>query len=284
MRSIAIVLALATPALAQLSQVLTFEELAFPGTQQHVNSAAFTSGGASFNNAYSPPFPPFGEFWSGFAYSKVKDVVTPGVDAGGNVINGHAAFYKPTNTPDPVGFNAGAGGSTNYAVGYDGSPFGLSPVITLPTGNGAVPASIALANTTYTAISMRDGDAFGKKFGGTTGNDPDFLKVIVTGRDANGDFTGRVEHYLADFRFADNSQDYIQSAWQTVDLTPIAPGTRTLTFTFDSSDFVADLNGNVLYYNTPFYVAVDDVTFTTVPEPAGLSALLLLTAIRYRKR
>lgn len=260
-----------------LAQTVTFEELTFAGSSQYYNSSSFSSGGASFNNQYFPPSPPFGEYWTGFAYSKVKDVVTPGINAGGQVVNGHAAFYKPQALPaDPPGFGAGAEGSANYAVGFDGSPFGLSPTITLPSQSQ--PLSLALTNTTYTAISLRDGDSFSKKFGGSTGNDPDYFKVVITGRDTVNVPTGSVEFYLADYRFANNADDYIVSQWTTVDLSSLGNQTHSIAFSFVSSDVTTDSNGNFLYYNTPLYMAVDNISFTVVPEPAGLVMLAVIMA------
>jgi hypothetical protein len=37
---------------------------------------------------------------------------------------------------------------------------------------------VYVTNTTYAYNSMRDGDMFAKKFGGPTGNDPDWYKLL----------------------------------------------------------------------------------------------------------
>lgn len=215
----------------------------------------FTSGGALFSNTYESTF----GTWAGFALSRETDATTPGF---GNQFSAFAG--------------SGAGGSLQYGVGFvDGfTPF--LPTITLPSGEAAL--SLAITNTTYAALSMRDGDAFAKKFGGASGNDPDFLLLTITGRDASLVPTGQVDFYLADYRFADNAQDYIVDAWATVDVSSFGAGTATIEFTLSSSD-----NG-AFGMNTPAYFAVDNVQ--TVPEPvtAGfvLLGLLGLGARRHR--
>ena len=64
--------------------------------------------------------------------------------------------------------------------------------------------SLMVTNTTYAALSMRDGDSFAKKFGGPSGNDPDYFRLTITGKDSGGSTIGSVEFYLADYRFADS--------------------------------------------------------------------------------
>ena len=38
---------------------------------------------------------------------------------------------------------------------------------------------ISVANDTYPALSMKDGDAFSKKFGGDSSDDPDWFKLTI---------------------------------------------------------------------------------------------------------
>jgi hypothetical protein len=206
-------------------------------------------------------------------------VTTPGVNSSGQVVNAYAAFYKSLPTPpDPPGVGAGAGGSNNYAIAYNFSPG--DAVITFPTNTH--PTSIAITNTTYAAISMRDGDGpggFGKKFGGPTGNDPDFFRLTILGRDSANASTGSVVFYLADYRFTDNAQDYIVSQWTTVDLSSLGTSTRSLQFNLESSD-----NDPNFGMNTPAYFAVDNVAFAPIPEPQWLGSLLVFAAAFRRFR
>jgi hypothetical protein len=206
----------------------------------------FQSNGAFFNNAISQF-----ETWSGFALSRETNTT----------IGGFGAQFS--------GFaGSGASGSLNYAIGYVDT-FGAIPTITLPAGES--PLSLQITNTTYAGISMRDGDQFAKKFGGATGNDPDYFKLTISGLAADGSPLGGnvVDFFLADFRSSNNAQDFILNTWATVNLVDLPVGTRKLQFTLSSSD-----NGT-FGMNTPAYFAVDNIT--TVPEPATAAFLLLST-------
>jgi hypothetical protein len=211
-------------------------------------AAGFTSGGALFNNSFFD----FGTFtsWAGFALSRETNTTTPGF---GNQFSAFAG--------------SGASGSLQYAVGYVDPFNNVFPTIDLPAGESAL--SISVTNTTYAGLSMRDGDSFAKKFGGATGNDPDFFKLTISGLDAANSVLGSVQFYLADYRFANNASDYILNAWTSVDLSTLPAATRKLRFALDSSD-----GGSGASMNTPSYFAVDNLS--TVPEPA--SALLLAGA------
>ena len=121
---------------------------------------------------------------------------------------------------------------------------------------------------------MLNGDQFAKQFGGPTGDDPDFFSVTLTGVDGGGAETGAVTFFLADYRFADNSLDYVVNDWQKVDLTPLGAA-RSIGLSFASSDV------GQFGINTPTYVALDDLTL--VPEPASL-ALLAVGGLLLRRR
>ncbi|NMC21738.1 MAG: DUF4465 domain-containing protein [Thermogutta sp.] len=225
----------------------------------------FTSGGFTFYNTFDNSWGV--DVWSGFAYSNMTDTATPGYT------NQYSAAA-----------GSGAGGSANYAVGFVDA-WGSPPRIAVPAGVSLVSADIT--NTTYPYLSMRDGDSFAKKFGGTSGDDPDWFKLTILGKDLAGNLIAPVEFYLADFRFSDNAQDYILNTWATVDLSPIASA-GILEFALDSSDV------GQWGMNTPAYFALDNIVFQTaggggqvVPEPG--SAVLLLGGIfaggyLYRKR
>jgi hypothetical protein len=216
----------------------------------------FTSGGAAFNNNFTN----FGGgcCWEGFAYSQMTDTTTPGFG------NQYSAFP-----------GAGAGGSATYAIGFTSGGSGVSKV---DFGTDVLLSSVDVTNTTYAALSMQNGDAFSKRFGGASGNDPDFFKLTITGLDAFGAEIGSLEFFLADFRFADNGQDYIVDSWVAVDLSSLGP-VHGLDFTLDSSDVGA------FGINTPAYFALDDLGYTVVPEP-GTGALLALglAALRVARR
>lgn len=207
------------------------------------NSNGWSSGGVHFGNSFDSRF---GGFWNGFSYSNVVNTTTAGFT------NQYAAF--------PGG---GADGSRNYAVAYSGS----RAFFNLP--ENARLSSVSLANTTYAALSMRNGDSFAKQFGGSTGDDPDFFRVTLNGFDGlNGTGTqlGSVTVNLADFTSADNSQDFILSTWINVDLTSLG-SSRSVRLSWASSDVGA------FGINTPTFVALDNLRFSAVPEPSSLALL-----------
>jgi len=134
-------------------------------------------------------------------------------------------------------------------------------------------------NTTYAALSMRDGDGFAKKFGGATGNDADWFKLTIKGIDANAQYTtNSVDFYLADYRFADNAQDYIIDEWTWVSLAMLGPVVG-LEFDLSSSDV------GQWGMNTPAYFAMDDMNAVPVPAAVWLlgSGLIGLVGLRRRQ-
>ena len=220
----------------------------------------WSTGGASFNNNYTKDF----GSWSGWSLSNVQNTTTPG--------RGNQYASRPG------GGSNGTGGinNGNYAVAFDSGAF-----FNLP--NNTIALSARVTNTTYAALSMQDGDAFAKKFGGVSGNDPDFFSATFTGFDAQGGTgatTGSLEVLLADYRFDNNSQDFLLSNWINIDLTSLGSA-KSIGITFASSDVGA------FGINNPTYLAFDDLVVSAVPEPSSLAifgAIAILGAWRSRRR
>jgi hypothetical protein len=101
---------------------------------------------------------------------------------------------------------------------------------------------------------MKNGDAYAKKFGGETGNDPDFFKLLIETIDAYGQPVDTLDYYLADFRFDDNSKDYILNNWTWVDLSNLEVDNK-LRFSLSSSD------NAVWGMNTPGYFCMDNLNY-----------------------
>lgn len=208
-------------------------------------SGRFTSGGVQFLNNYYPSY----DGWDGWSCSNTTDATTPG----------YANQFSAST--------GAAHSGTNYGVYYE-------PWVRTPTVTADAPSTFQgmyVTNTTYAVLSMQNSDSVAKKFGGATGNDPDWFLLTITGADANGQATGTLNFYLADFRFENNSQDYILDDWTYVDLTSLGNNVKTLEFHLSSSD---NSNG---YMNTPAYFAMDSLK--VVPEPSTFALLAIACAI-----
>ncbi len=234
--------------------IVTFEDLTLP-PESYWNGAdgsgGFRSGGAFFENRYTA-YDGAG-FWDGFAYSNRTDTEISGIEGQYNAIPG-----------------SGQGDSQTYGIAFVG--WEKPPTLTLSTPQQL--QGLYVTNNNYTYYDLIHGSGISKPFGGQTGDDPDWLKLSITGKDIEDNDTATVDFYLADFRFADNSQDHIVDSWKFVDLTPLGE-VAALQFTLDSSD-TGDWG-----MNTPAYFCID----TVVPEPATILLLGLgaLFAVRGRK-
>ncbi len=210
------------------SHVETFESfnLSANSAYSNTNSISFEGLSNSFEHKHDTAF----NFWKGgFAYTNKYDSSTAG----------YSNLYgvKPYK-----GYN----NSNIYTVGQNKGTIKLK----LPYKGIE---GMYLTNTTYAYKSMLLGDAFAKKFGGTSGNDPDWFKITIKGF-LNGNIkTDSVEFYLADFRFSNNAQDYIVSSWQWVNTMSLGE-VDSIRFFMYSSDVGA------FGINTPLFFGIDNVT------------------------
>ncbi len=191
------------------------------------------------------------DYWQGgWAISSMTDSVTSGP--------GNLYSAKP---------GQGIQGSQNYAVGQQGAVIAL-------TGDavGQSLKGVYITNTTYAHNSMRDGDDFAKKFGGDTGNDPDYFRLTIKAYGQGQLSTDSIDFYLADFRFEDNQMDYIVRDWTWVDLSSLSENVPlgtvdSLIFSLSSTDF------NDWGYNTPLFYCIDNFNgdFLTANESPELA-------------
>jgi len=245
---------------ATAQTVATFDDLSLAHADTfYVNYSApmsdvgFNDGLAHFPCIYDTAY---GGLWqSGFAYSNMTDSVTSG-------------YMNQYSAKTAIGHS----GSANYVVAWVSNPVTYANNINLNLRGAAIGKPVNgfyITNSTYAYNSMHLGDAAtgggpGKKFGGPTGNDPDWFKLTVRGYRGGALTTDSVDFYLADFRFADNDSDYIVNTWQPVLLTSLGH-VDSLQLSLSSSD-----NGS-FGMNTPAYFCMDD--FTTNETLVGVPAV-----------
>ena len=213
---------------SSVAQVANFDALALDSASYWNGSdlsGAYVEEGFNFSNYYDTAW----YSWSGFAVSNVMD----------NTTEGWANQY---------GVSAGmANSGDNFAV----ATFGASI-----SSEARVVDGLYITNSTYTALSMLNGDDFAKKFGGETGDESDWFKLSVIGK-LDSVITDTVDFYLADFRFEDNTEDYIVTDWTWLDLNTLGNVTE-ISFAWSSSDT------GVWGMNTPAYFCMDYLTVNTV--------------------
>ena len=210
------------------AQIATFDGLALDTTgfwNGADGAGNYTEEGFSFYNSYNSEW----TSWSGFSVSSIQN------DSTGTFGNQY-------------GVNTGmAYSGDNFAV----ATFGASVSFDLKTVDG-----FYITNSTYASQSMLNGDDFAKKFGGDSGDDEDWYLLSIIGL-VDTVVTDTIEFYLADYRFSDNTQDYIVNDWTWLDLTAFGNIT-SLQFNWSSSD-----NGD-WGMNTPAYFCMDDLSVNTV--------------------
>ncbi len=207
----------------------------------------FSNGNAIFNNYYDTSY---GGFWSaGFAYTNMQDSI-------------HGDYHHLYSSKALKGFN----GSANYVSIAEDAYNNRVPIVKL-SGNaaGKQVSGFYISNSTYAFNSMRDGiSPPAKKFGGSTGNDPDWFKVTIYKWLGGVKTTDSVDFYLADFRFSNNAQDYIVNDWRWVDLTSLG-NVDSLSFHLSSSD------NSFGFMNTPAFFCMDN--FTTKDAASGIEVV-----------
>ncbi|GAB4446914.1 MAG: hypothetical protein OHK0036_00490 [Bacteroidia bacterium] len=129
-----------------------------------------------------------------------------------------------------------------------------------------------ITNTTYAAKVVKYGNMFSRAFGDTTGTGcgcpqgsyPDWFKVVVRGYKNGAMLNDSVEFYLADYRFSNNSQDYIVWNWQWVDCSTLGQ-VDSIQFFMSSSDT------GPWGMNTPAFFSIDNFTTSGTAGIASIS-------------
>lgn len=243
--------------------VADFESFSLPANSfyKDTNSVDFQTTNAIFQYDWDKSF---GGFWSkGFSYTNKNDSTNGGFT---NLYN--CIAYK--------GYN-----NSNYYLSAQ-----ANGIIKLKTPSHNTVDGFYVTNSTYAYKSMKNGDSFAKKFGGVSGNDPDFFKITVKGFLGGTMKSDSVEYYLADFRFSNNAFDYILRTWQWVNCSSLG--------VVDSIQFFMYSSDNSSWgMNTPAFFCLDNFTTSQgvgiaeyhsfqhiklYPNPASDIAFINLTA------
>ncbi len=221
---------------------IDFEE---PPLDEFQNNQSYSSKKMVFNNSYSLSEYEWegvtysSETWYGFALSAMCDSVTAGFGNQYSCSAGKAA--------------GGRQFGLFYYSAYDADS---SCFIQFEQDEEYVIKGMRLTNSTYAYLSMKEGDAFAKKF-----EEGDYLRIIFKSYDANGEYLGEKTFYLADFR--DNKKILLNS-WEFVDLRELGKLNK-LSLYFESSDT------GMYGINTPTYVCIDDLIYIKVQESLSAS-------------
>lgn len=248
-RTIAILIAVLIITVSKAQVMCTFENFSLNANSfyKDTNNLPFVENTASFEYEWTKgAFP----YWSGgFSYTNHYDSSTAGFT---NIYG-----VKPLH-----GYN----GSNIFVIAkHEG-------MITLTAPQTTV-EGFYITNTTYAYEAIKQGDAFCRKFGDTTGTGsgttiaqgsyPDFFKVVIRGY-LNGNLkTDSVEYYLADYRFANNAQDYVVKTWEYVNTSSLGT-VDSIRFFLRSSDV------GQFGMNTPAFFGMDNFTLR-LAGPVGIN-------------
>ena len=255
-KSLLLSLALVMAVFAFAQNPATFEEVQLGSNgiwQPPYGSNEMSSGGWLFTN-----FTENG-YWGGFTASNRTDLSQTGLDAQYTAAAG-----------------CGYDGSTQYAVAYT---MGVQTEVYATDGQLHTVTGCYVTNNLWTYQDILQGGYGEQPYGGLTGNEPDWFKVTATGKNASGQTVGTLDFYLADYRFANNEEDYVLDTWEWFDLSPLG-NVATISFSLSSSRgsgynmitpayFCMDnFNGGGVAPDLPPYIVnpVQDVVFNEYPQ------------------
>ena len=253
---LSLTLALFLAAWAFAQDPATFEDVQLGSNgiwQPPIGSNEMSSGGWLFTNNTQ------NGYWGGFTASNRTDLSQTGLNAQYTAASG-----------------CGYDGSTQYAVAYT---MGVQTDVYATDGQLHTVTGCYVTNNLWTYQDILQGGYGELPYGGSTGNDPDWFKVTATGKNASGQTVGTLDFYLADYRFANNEEDYVLNTWEWFDLSPLGD-VATISFSLSSSRgsgynmitpayFCMDnFNGGGAAPDLPPYIVnpVSDVVFNEYPQ------------------
>jgi hypothetical protein len=184
----------------------------------------------------------------------------------------------------------GYNNSNNYVTASQGY-FGEQMRIKLaPTEKSVL--GFFVTNSTYGYKTMLNGGGPARAFGDTLhthsgllpGNYPDWFKLTVYAYKGGVKKPDTVEFYLADYRFTDNSKDYILNTWKWVDCSSLGE-VDSVSFKLSSSDegqyginnptyFCLDNFSTSSSIVTGFTEETNESQFSAYPNPFNSSLLV----------
>ena len=193
--------------------------------QPPVGENEMSSGGWLFTN-----FNEYG-YWGGFTASNRTDLNQTGLNAQYTAVPG-------------VGYD----GSSQYAVAYT---YGMETEVYAADGQPHTVTGCYITNNLWAYQDIFEGSMGQTPFGGLTGDDPDWFKLTATGKNASGQTIGELDFYLADYRFANNEEDYVVETWEWFDLSPLG---SVASISFSLSSTKSNYGGMI----TPAYFCMEN--------------------------
>ncbi len=215
--------------------MIDFQNVTFPNNAKYINNAgasgSFTQDIVSFPNYYSEEW---GPYWSGFAYSKEHDRTTPGKD------NQYSVFVNERN--DNI-----------FAVVFVSDPNDYYTKTSLTFSQPVHDLSFDVANSTYAALAMKNGDGMASQF-----ENDDWLNLLIQVYDEDNNPLFEDNQGAPEAKVLSLAQGTtIVDGWIHVTIT----GEREVSkieFTMQSSDY------NAAGMLTPAYFCLDNLAFKTL--------------------
>lgn len=211
----------------------TFDHLSLSKADTFNNGADLSGGVNHFGRHFINTYDTIWGSWDGWTLSNMTDDSSRGYTNQFSAKPGHGLSY-----------------TDNYMLAYQNASIRLEEPTEL---SGAY-----ICNSTYVYFDLLEGSAFSKKFGGSTGNDPDYLSLTAYSY-LNSSIVDSATIFLADYRFTDNQHDYILDDWTYFDFNGQEEDVLA-----DSLVFVLSSTDNGQWgMNTPAYFCLDDFNAIT---------------------
>jgi uncharacterized protein DUF4465/type IX secretion system substrate protein len=237
--------ALTASAQTPTTQISTFEDVTnLPNFHNKVYNDSTGGGGFTSRNAFFPTQwdTSYGGYWStGWAASTYYDTTTAGYPN----LYGCAAYKGYAN-------------SNTFAVGTTAGNLTIRLTDSLI---GKTVSGVYVCNSTYAYKSMKNGDTFGDT--AFSAKNKDWFKLTIRNYHGGVLAADSAEVYLADFRYADTTNNYILKTWMWVDLTSLG-NTDSLVF------FLHSTENNTYGMMTPAFFCIDNLTLSTHLDTTGL--------------